>query len=148
MKTKILYFLLLTVCFGCKVNKEKSERLQEDRQAQSRLESTTSWMQFNSQDSSLRYWYFRGDSSFFFNPDIGLLSRSGQLAYAEQRTLKHQATVVDHSYDSVGTENNKTESLTSSKTSSTPFPRSVWLLIIIPVLLLMYRLYRKCMGDS
>ncbi|TDQ79726.1 hypothetical protein [Sphingobacterium yanglingense] len=144
MKNKILYFLLLTVCFGCKVNKEKSERLQEDRQAQSRVESITSWMQFNSNDSSYRYWHYKGDSSFFFHPDLGLWSRSGQIAYGEQRALKRQTTTVDHSYDSIGTENNKTESLTSSKKDSYPLSVWPWLLVIISMILLIYRLcWRK-----
>ncbi|SKB40456.1 hypothetical protein SAMN05660841_00326 [Sphingobacterium nematocida] len=136
---KMISFLLLIIQFGCKVNKEKSELRHTARQSQSRLETSTSWGQLNSQDSSYRYWHYKGDSSFFFHPDLGLWSRSGQIAYGEQRALKRQASTVDHSYDSIGMENNKTESMTSSKTSSTPFPRSVWLLIIIPLALLIYR---------
>lgn len=143
MKIKTLYILHLILCYGCKVNKEKSELRHTARQSQSRLETSTSWGQFNNQDSSYRYWHYKGDSSFFFHPDLGLWSSSGQITYGEQRALKRQASTVDHSYDSIGMENNKTESMASSKTSGTPFPRSVWLLIIIPVLLLIYALWRR-----
>ncbi|MBL1411011.1 hypothetical protein [Sphingobacterium faecale] len=136
---KMISFLLLTVCFGCKVNKEKSERLHEDSQSQSSLETSASWMQFNSQDSSLRYWHFRGDSSFFFHPDLGLWSRSGQLAYAEQRALKRQATTVDHRYDSIGMENNKVQHQTYNKRYSYPLFSWLWLLVMIPVAALIYR---------
>lgn len=144
MKNKILYFLLLTVCFGCKVNKEKSERLQEDRQAQSRVESITSWMQFNSNDSSYRYWHYKGDSSFFFHPDLGLWSRSGQIAYGEQSALKLRVTGITQHYDSLGEESNKAQSQTQVKIVSSPKSSLiVWLLIIIPMLLLMYALWRR-----
>lgn len=144
MKIKTLYILHLILCYGCKVNKEKSELRHTARQSQSRLETSTSWGQFNSLDSSYRYWHYTGDSVFFFHPDLGLWSRSGQIAYGEQRALKRQTTSVDHSYDSIGTENNKTESLTSSKKDSYPLSVWSWLLVIIPMALLIYRLcWRK-----
>ncbi|MFD2554734.1 hypothetical protein [Sphingobacterium tabacisoli] len=141
---KTIYFLLLTVCFGCKVNKEKSERLQEDRQARSSLESTTSWTQFNSQDSSLRYWYYRGDSTFFFHPDLGLWSRSGELAYSEQRAVQRRVTGIaqHYDYDSLGTESNKIASQSNSKMSGSPVKGWLWFLVLILVAFLIYR-WRK-----
>ncbi|WP_164126438.1 hypothetical protein [Sphingobacterium luzhongxinii] len=143
MKTKILYFLLLTVCFGCKVNKEKSERLQEGRQMQSRLESTTSWTQFHSQDSSLRYWYYRGDSTFFFHPDIGLWSRAGELRYGEQRAVRTQLDEGVQRYDSLTAERSSKQREARFRKYSDLLSHWRWLLLGIPLLLGIYWYWPK-----
>lgn len=138
MNTRILYFLLLTVCCGCRVNKEKSERLHVDSQSQSRLEASASWVQVNSQDSSYRYWYFSGDSSFFFHPDQGLWSRSGQIVYGEQRALKQQVAAVEHSYDSLGSESDQVQQQTHTKKTTYPLYSWLWALAIIPIVVVFY----------
>lgn len=140
---KMISFLLLIIC-GCKVNKEKSELQHTARQSQSRLETSTSWGQFNSQDSSYRYWHYTGDSSFFFHPDLGLWSRSGQIAYGEQRALQLRVTGITLHYDSLGEESNKAQSQTQVKIVSSPKSSLiVWLLVIIPLIFATYFYWRK-----
>ena len=139
MKTKILYILHLLICSACKINKEKSERLHTDRRSQGSLETSTAWTQFNSQDSSYRYWHYTGDSSFFFHPDLGLWSRSGQLAYGEQAAVRTHSQGAIRSYDSMGYQSNKARVETHRKKGSYPLSVWAWLLVIIPLALLLYR---------
>ncbi len=143
MKTKILYILHLILLYGCKINKEKSERIHTDNHSQGSLETSTSWRQFNSHDSSYRYWFYTGDSSFYFHPDAGLWSHSGQLIYGEKLAVQRQVTKIAHRYDSTKTENSKTENLIYNKTSRNPLWGCILILAMIPVAVLIYWWRRK-----
>lgn len=131
-------FLFAIVVYSCKINKERQKSISIDTHRQAIVQSNSTAWQFGSQDSSYRYWYFNGDSGFYFHPDIGLWSRSGQIAYGEQRTVNTQAVRVGQTYDSIHTESNKVESQTHSKKSSYPLRGRLWLLAIIPIAVAIY----------
>jgi hypothetical protein len=134
MNNKIIVLCAFAICYGCRINKEKSERIHTDNHSQGSLETSTSWTQFNSWDSSYRYWHYTGDSTFFFHPDLGLWSHSGQLIYGEKLAVQRQETAITHNYDSLGVENNRTASLIKVKTDRKRLSGWLWLWSVIPVL--------------
>ncbi|TDQ78155.1 hypothetical protein [Sphingobacterium yanglingense] len=142
MNKIIISFCVLAICYGCKVNKEKSERLLEDRQTQSRLETSTSWLQFNNLDSTHRYWYYTGDSTFFFHPDFGLWGHSGQITYIEQKRSETNRKQLLSQYDSLSTVKAKIQ-LDSYKIWTSYLMRNwIWFLLL-PILTAVYWMYKK-----
>lgn len=140
---KLAIILLATVVYGCKVNKEKQKSLWVDAQNQVAVQGSDAAWQFNSWDSSYRYMSFTGDSGFFFHPDIGLWSRSGQISYVEQRAIQQQAAGSMLHYDSIRKENIQLASQTYSKKSSYLLSNRLWLLALIPLVALIYWCWRK-----
>ncbi|MDR2282345.1 MAG: hypothetical protein LBE37_04015 [Sphingobacterium sp.] len=101
--TLVTFFTSCTI-LSCRTTKEKSELLHMDTRAQSQFSANTSWMQLNRQDSTYRYWHYTGDSTFFFHPDRGLWSRSGQLTYIEQKGSDAKEEKILFQYDSSRTD--------------------------------------------
>lgn len=142
MKNKLVSFCVLLIYYGCKVNQEKSERLHTDSRSQSSLEANTAWMQFKSQDSSYRYWYYTSDSSFYFHPDEGLWGQSGRVLYREQKRSEINDINYRMAYDSLGISHSKQESDQRSSWTRYSLTHGVWLLLI-PLILLAAYFYRK-----
>ncbi len=136
-------FFILIVCCSCRVNKEKNKVLHTDRQIDHSLQSNSTWGQFNSWDSSYRYWHFSGDSGFFFHPDFGLWGHTGQLTYGEQVAVQKQILEMAHDYDDVSREKSSTESQIYSKKASTLLLKWLWLLLAIPAGGAVYWYWRK-----
>ena len=80
-KLFICFLCLVAVIYSCRAKKESVEKLHVANQDQSRIETNTSWMRFGIRDSTLRYWSFTSDTSFYFNPDEGVVGsvRKGRL---------------------------------------------------------------------
>ena len=141
IKTQIA-FLHLLICSGCKINKEKSERLLMDNQSQGSMQVSSAWRQFNSQDSSYRYWYYTVDSSFYFHPDGGLWGQSGTVQYMEQKQSGTDHINYRNAYDSIGILKNKEESDKHSSRTRSPLVHGLWLLLI-PLVVAAYFYWKR-----
>ena len=105
----IFTFFTTCIILSCRTTKEKSELLRMNTKAQSVSSTNTSWMQLNRQDSTHSYWHYISDSTFFFHPDSGLWSHSGELIYMSRGVNKREESGADYSLQNLKREASKVE---------------------------------------
>ncbi|SKB49865.1 hypothetical protein SAMN05660841_00897 [Sphingobacterium nematocida] len=142
MKTILIPLLLHLTLYSCKSQKTSQLTQRMDSQTQSQTRAGTSWLQFNNLDSTHRYWYYTGDSTFFFHPDFGLWGHSGQITYIEQKSSETNEKQLLSQYDSLSTVKAKIQ-LDSYKIWTSYFIRNwIWLLLLL-ILTAVYWLGKK-----
>ncbi|MFD2556574.1 hypothetical protein [Sphingobacterium tabacisoli] len=122
--------ILLCIILSCRTAKEKSELLRMNTKAQSVSRTNTSWMQLNRQDSTYRYWHYTGDSIFFFHPDRGLWSRSGQFTYIEQKSSDAKDEKMVFQQDSLRTVKAESQLDTYYRSESHFLKQWPWILLL------------------
>lgn len=143
MKRVLLQLLQLALlCAGCKVKKESAEKLRKVEASQTNLETTISWRDFNTKDSTHRYWHFVADSSFYFHPEMGLSGHAGVLTYGEYRNSAVGETTVKLAYDSLANTQSSLASEKSNRWNSAVQRYWLWLLLI-PLAAVAYWGYKR-----
>ncbi|SKC10886.1 hypothetical protein SAMN05660841_04290 [Sphingobacterium nematocida] len=142
MKTQLIFIILSVLLCACKTQKGTHIIKREDIQQESLLSADASWMQREQLDSSYRYWHYTGDSGFFFHPDLGFWSQSGQLTYIDKKGSYTKDEKGQHQYDNVKIEKTNLQ-LDSYKIWTSYFMRNwVWFLLLF-ILAAVYWMYRK-----
>lgn len=92
MKTLLYITIIIALGGACRSTKEKQRRDYQENQSATNSQLNRSFYLQNNHDSLWRYWYYIGDTPFYFHPDSGVYAIAGEVLVQEHK-LGRQFTV-------------------------------------------------------